>query len=117
MLECVAHLAKVSDHSNVKILSPHQMLQRLPIASAQIKAGNTSTKLVTEIRQIIYSLHREKEITKKVYNDRMNSIKLQNRMDTIFLNFENSKTSDPHKLLRNLLDKINSKRSDKYVTL
>ena len=53
------------------------MLQRLPIASAQIKAGNTSTKLVTEIRQIIYSLHREKEITKKVYNDRMNSIKLQ----------------------------------------
>ena len=38
-------------------------------------------------------------------------------MDTIFLNFENSKTSDPHKLLRNLLDKINSKRSDKYVTL
>ena len=42
MLECVAHLAKVSDHSNVKILSPHQMLQRLPIASAQIKAGNTS---------------------------------------------------------------------------
>ena len=65
------------------------MLQRLPIASAQIKAGNTSTKLVTEIRQIIYSLHREKEITKKVYNDRMNSIKLQDRMDTIFMNFEN----------------------------
>ena len=42
MLEWVAHLAKVSDHSNLKILSPHQMLQRLPIASAQIKAGNTS---------------------------------------------------------------------------
>ena len=38
-------------------------------------------------------------------------------MDTIFMNFENSKRSDPHKLLRNLVDKINSKRSDKYVAL
>ena len=38
-------------------------------------------------------------------------------MDTIFTNFENSKTSGPHKLLRNLLDEINSKRSDKYVAL
>ena len=76
MLECVAHLATVYDHSNLKILSPQQMLQRLPIASAQIKAGITSKKLVTEIRQIIYSLHREKEITKKVYNNRMNSIML-----------------------------------------
>ena len=38
-------------------------------------------------------------------------------MDTIFMNSENSKTSDPHKLLFNLLDKINIKRSDKYVTL
>ena len=47
----------------------------------------------------------------------MNSIKLQNRMDTIFMNFENSKRSDPHKLLCNLVDKINSKRSDKYVAL
>ena len=76
MLECVAHLATVYDHSNLKILSPQQMLQRLPIASAQIKAGITSKKLVTEIRQNIYSLHREKEITKKVYNNRMNSIML-----------------------------------------
>ena len=38
-------------------------------------------------------------------------------MDTIFMNSENSKTSDPHKLLFNLSDKINIKRSDKYVTL
>ena len=76
MLECVAHLATIYDHSNPKILSPQQLLQRLQIASAQIKAGITSKKLVTEIRQIIYSLHREKEITKKVYNNRMNSIML-----------------------------------------
>ena len=38
-------------------------------------------------------------------------------MDTIFMNFENSKTSDHHRLLLNLLDKINLKRSDKYVAL
>ena len=52
------------------------MLQRLPIALAQVKAGNTSENLLNEIRQIIYSLHRSKEITEKVYNTIMNSIKV-----------------------------------------
>ena len=52
------------------------MLQRLAIALAQVKAGNTSENLLNEIRQIIYSLHRSKEITKKVYNTIMNSIKV-----------------------------------------
>ena len=47
----------------------------------------------------------------------MNSIKLQNRMDTTFMNSQNSKTTDPHRLLLNLADKIKLKRSDKYVTL
>ena len=46
----------------------------------------------------------------------MNPIKLQNRMGTIFMNSENSKTSNPHRLLLNLSDKINLKRSDKCVT-
>ena len=44
------------------------MLQRLPLALAQVKAGNTSEKLLKEIRQITYYLHREKEITKNIYN-------------------------------------------------
>ena len=52
------------------------MLQRLPIALPQVKARNTSENLLNEIRQIIYSLHRAKEITKKVYSNIMNSIKL-----------------------------------------
>ena len=52
------------------------MLQRLLIALAQVKAGNTSENLLNEIRQIIYSLYRAKEITKKVYNNIMNSTKL-----------------------------------------
>ena len=50
MLACVA---RVCDHSNFKMLSPKQMLQRLP----QVKAGNTSENLLNEIRQIIYSFH------------------------------------------------------------
>ena len=52
------------------------MLQRLPIALAQVKADNTSENLLNEIRQVIYSLYQAKEITKKVYNNLMNSIKL-----------------------------------------
>ena len=52
------------------------MLQRLPIALAQVKAGDTSENLLNEIRQIIYSLYRAKEITKKVYNNIMNSMRV-----------------------------------------
>ena len=52
------------------------MLQRLPIALAQVKAGNTFENLLNEIRQIIYSLYQRKEVTKKVYNNIMHSIKL-----------------------------------------
>ena len=52
------------------------MLQRLPIVLAQVNAGNISENLLNEIRQIIYSLYRAKEITKIVYNNIMNSTKL-----------------------------------------
>ena len=52
------------------------MLQILPIALAQLKADNTSENLLNEIRQILYSLYRAKEITKKVYNNRIKSIKV-----------------------------------------
>ena len=58
----------------LKILTPNQMLKRLPIALAQIKAGNNSESLLNEIRQIVYSLYRSKEITKKVYNNIIKSI-------------------------------------------
>ena len=50
------------------------MLKRLPIALAQVKAGNNSESLLNEIRQVVYSLDRPKEITKKVYNNIINSI-------------------------------------------
>ena len=52
------------------------MLQRLLIALAQVKAGNTSENLLNEIHQIVYSLYQAKEITEKVCNNIVNSIKL-----------------------------------------
>ena len=63
-----------TNNSKLKILTPKQMLQRLPIALAQVKAGNNSENLLNEIRQIIYSLYQSKEITKKVYNNLMKSL-------------------------------------------
>ena len=62
--------------TGLKVLTPKQMLQRLPIALAQIKAGNSSQSLLNEIRQIVYSLYQSKEITKKVYNNILKSIKV-----------------------------------------
>ena len=50
------------------------MLQRLPIALAQVKAGNNSQNLLNEIRQIIYLLYQSKEITEKVCNNLMKSL-------------------------------------------
>ena len=55
------------DGTELKILTPKQMLRSLPIALAQIKAGNNSQSLLNEIRQIVYSLYHSKEINKKVY--------------------------------------------------
>ena len=53
------------------------MLQRLPIALAHLKAGNNSEVLLNEIRQIVYSLHQSKKITKKVYNNIIKSIQIK----------------------------------------
>ena len=64
------------DEEDLKILTPKQMLQKLPIAFAQIKSGDTFKSLLNEIRKVIYSLHQTQEITKKIYNNIMNSIKL-----------------------------------------
>ena len=60
--------------TGLKILTPKQMIQRLPVALAQVKAGNNSQNLLNEIRQVIYSLYHAKKINKKVYNNLMKSI-------------------------------------------
>ena len=59
-----------------KSLTPKKTLQRLPIALALVKAGNTPEKLLNEVRQIIHSLYRAKEVTTKVYNYILISIKV-----------------------------------------
>ena len=51
------------------MLTPNQMLCRLPISLAQLQAGNNSNKLKNEIRQLLYSLYHSKNITKQVCNN------------------------------------------------
>ena len=58
----------------LKILTPNQMLCRLPINLAQLKTGNNSEKLKNEIRNLLYSLHRPKKLTKTIYNNLTNTI-------------------------------------------
>ena len=68
---------KSTTGTGLKILTPKKMFQRLPIAIAQVKAGNNSDSLSNEIRQIVYSLYQSKQITKKVYNKIIKSIQLR----------------------------------------
>ena len=62
------------EEKGLKILTPSQMFSRLPITLAQLKAGNNSEKLKNEIRQLLYSLYRSKNMTKQVYNNLINYI-------------------------------------------
>ena len=68
-------LAIEQEGEGLKILTPNPMLKRLPIALAQIKAGNNSESLLNEIRQFVYYLYRSKKITKMLYKNIINSIK------------------------------------------
>ena len=74
--EKILEFNKQQKGSGLKVLTPKQTLQILPITLAQVKAGNTSENILNEILQIIHSLYRAKEITKKVYNSIMSSINL-----------------------------------------
>ena len=62
--------------AGLKVQTPKQMLERLPIALAQVKAGNNSENLLNEIRQIVHSLYQPKQITKNVYNNIIKCIQL-----------------------------------------
>ena len=68
-------LAREQEGTGLKILIFSQMLKILPIALAQIKAGNNSESLLNEIRKIVYYLYQSKKITKMLYNNIINSIK------------------------------------------
>ena len=67
---------KATKGTGPKILTPKQMLQRLPIALAQVKPGNNSENLLNEINQIVYSWYESEEITKQVYNNIIKSIQI-----------------------------------------
>ena len=56
-----------TEGKSLKILTPDQMLSRLPISLVQLKVENNSEKLKNEIRQILYSLYRSKKLTKQLY--------------------------------------------------
>ena len=75
MILAAKRLAK-QEGTGLKILTPKQMLQRLPIALAQIKVGNNSESLLNEIKHIVSSFYQSKQITKKVYNNIIKSIKV-----------------------------------------
>ena len=67
---------KATKGKRLKILTPKQMLQRLPVALTQVKAVKNPQILLNEIRQIVHSLYQWKEITKKVCNNIIKSIQL-----------------------------------------
>ena len=92
----------------LKIMTPDQMLSRLPITLAQSKVGNNPQKRINEIRQLLYSLyHSQKSIiiiktTKTIYNYLINAIQKWK----LFMNTENRKTNEPHKFRLSLADKL-----------
>ena len=68
--ECAAE-KRNQQRQGLKILTTNQMLSRLPITLAQLKAGNNSEKLKNEIRQLLYSLYRSKKLTKQLYTKQL----------------------------------------------
>ena len=65
---------RYQEGQGIKILTPNQMLSRLPISLTQLQAGNNSEKFKNEIRQLLYSLYRSKNMTKQVYNNLMKPV-------------------------------------------
>ena len=93
---------QIQEGKGLKLLTLEQMLSRLPITLAQLKAGNTLENLKHEIKQLLYFLDRSKYYLK---------------METIFMNTENSKTNKSHIFRLTLADKLNLKDPNKNVAL
>ena len=90
----------------LKLLTPNQMLSRLTIFLAQLKAGNNSEKLKNEIRQRFYSLCR----SKKTYKTTLQKFgRHYLKMETIFMNSEKIKTNELHRFRLDLREKLNLK--------
>ena len=74
LVELILHFNEENQKGGLKILTPSQMLHRLPISLAQLKARNNSEKLKNEIRQLLHSLSRSKKLTKTIYNHLISTI-------------------------------------------
>ena len=74
-VEEILHATKIIEQQGegLKITTPKQMIIRLPISLAQLKSGKNSEKLKNEIRQIVYSLYRSKNLSKTIYNNLVNA--------------------------------------------
>ena len=91
----------------LKILTPNQMLSRLPISLPQLKAGSNSEKVKNEIRQAFYSLYR----SKKTYKTTLQKFGWHYlKMETIFINSQNIKTNEPHRFRLDITDKLTLKQ-------
>ena len=97
----------------LKILTPTQMLSRLPIPLAQLNAGNNSEKLKMKSDNYYIFCTDQKSLTKNIYKS---LIDIKN-METIFMNSENSKTSEQHRFRLDLTDKLNLKHPQKNIAL
>ena len=74
IIEKILEFNRQQRGQRLKILTPDQMLSRLPISLAQLNAGNNSEKLENEIRQLLYFLYRSKKLTKQIYKSLINII-------------------------------------------
>ena len=74
IVENILEFKRQQRGQGLKILTPNQMLSRLPIVLDQLKAGNNSEKLKNETRQILYSLNRSKKLTKQLYKSLIDTI-------------------------------------------
>ena len=104
-LESEEDAAKRQKGHGLKIMTPNQLITRLPILLAQKQAGNNSQKLNNEIRQITYSLYRSKNLSKTIYNHLINNTE----------NTENSKTSDSNRFRLYFTEKIDLKGKKKIA--
>ena len=89
IVEIVEEILKFNEQNQqgkgIKILTPNQMLSRLPISLVQLKAGNNLEKLKNETRQLLYFLYRSKNMTKQVYNNLIKPYEL--RILLLFIKF------------------------------
>ena len=74
IVEKILEFNRQQQGQGLKILTPSQIINRLPISLAQLKTGNNSEKLKNEIRQLLYSLYLSKKLSKTIYNSLVNAI-------------------------------------------